>query len=133
MKIISLLNIGIFTLLSLTACSNNKLLNSDQKEDFQTVYMEIAPKLKPCSGEGITECLQVRDIEKDQNGTLIVKNVEWENFYDGIEGYQHKKNEKVILKLKKFNITEPLADGSSSRYVFDGYVIRLPNEDKSEN
>ncbi|EPF72180.1 DUF4377 domain-containing protein [Acinetobacter rudis] len=118
--------------LLLTACATSnesyESLNKSEQinTEFKTVYLEISPLVQECSGEGIYECLQVRKITIDNNGAYVAKNLEWENFYDGIEGYTHNNNESVILKLKQYEVENPPADASSVRYVLDRYIQRTP-------
>lgn len=98
--------------------------NTDKK--YQTVFMEIAPQTKECYGVEKMQCMQVREVTINAKGIIVVKNPEWTNFYEGIEGYKHKTTESVILKLKAYTIKNPPADGSNIRYVLDKYIKRTP-------
>lgn len=64
-------------------------LNETNNKEFTIVYLEVAPLTKECSGEGIYECKQVREITIDKNGSYTAKNSEWKIF---------------MMKLKDINI-----------------------------
>ncbi|WP_445115864.1 DUF4377 domain-containing protein [Acinetobacter sp. WZC-1] len=93
--------------------------------DGKTIYLEVAAHTQLCPGMAQQfECLQVREVSYDQQGHKVIKNPEWHNFYNEIEGYTHRPSEQALLKLKMYEIAHPAADGSSVRYVFDQYVER---------
>lgn len=88
------------------------------------VFMEIAAQTKPCS-HGVmrdAQCLQVREVKYDDRGLEQGKRGAYENFHGGIEGYTHTSGTRNVLRLKRFNVKNPPADGSSLAYVLDMVV-----------
>lgn len=85
----------------------------------ETVFMEVAPYTKPCvSGVQRTECLQVREVRYDRAG-LKTSVGEWQNFHGSIEGFEFQPGVRSVLRLKRYTVKNPPADGSSVAYVLD--------------
>ncbi|MFC3902712.1 META domain-containing protein [Acinetobacter marinus] len=80
-------------------------------------FLEIAPETKQCSGVGVMQCMQVREI-KYQDGKKIAVG-DWSNFYGQIEGYQHQDGIRNIVRVKRFTLKNPAADQSKYAYVHD--------------
>lgn len=85
-----------------------------------TIFLEIQPKMVPCSHPLIPDylCLQVRDIHYSEQGLKTAVG-DWYHFYDPIENYQHQGGTRVILRLKRYTLANPPADGSGYAYVHD--------------
>lgn len=91
----------------------------------ETIFLEIAPQTESCdAGVRQMQCLQVRQVKYNEQGLKSDASPAWENFYDSIEGYTHKNNERVIIRVKKYPVKNPLADASNAAYVLDLFVER---------
>lgn len=87
----------------------------------ETVFLEVAPQTRGCSHPLIpgTQCLQVRQIQFDSQGIRVGVPGEFQNFYADIEGYEHREGVRNVLRVKRYAIANPPADGASSAYVLD--------------
>jgi len=90
----------------------------------ETVFMEVDAQTKPCSHPLIKDatCLQVREVKYNDQGLEQGKRGAYENFYGNIEGYKHEPGVRNVLRLKRFQVKNPPADGSSLAYVLDMVV-----------
>lgn len=89
----------------------------------ETIFLEIAPHTKTCSaGVRQMQCLQVRPVTYDEQGLKGYTSKDWQNFYDPIEGYTHDSKQRVILRVKKYAVSNPPADASSHAYILDMVV-----------
>ncbi len=85
----------------------------------ETIFLEVAPQTKPCnSGAATTQCLQVRELKYDSAGRKSVASV-WSPLYEGIQGYTHQPGTRNVLRVKRYSVSNPPADGSSIAYVLD--------------
>jgi heat shock protein HslJ len=89
----------------------------------ETVFLEIAAETKPCNHPLVPNkrCLQVRELQYDAQG-LKTATGEWQNFYEGIEGYSHESGTRNVLRTKRFKRNPVPADASSVVYVLDMVV-----------
>lgn len=90
----------------------------------ETVFLEVAAQTKPCT-HGVmrdAQCLQTREIHYDDKGLKQGQPGAFENFYGGIEGYTHEPGVRNVLRLKRYTVANPPADGSSRAYVLDMVV-----------
>lgn len=89
----------------------------------ERVFLEVAPQRVACHHPLIPDfqCLHVREISFDGNGVKTGTG-EWQFFYQDIEGYTHEPGVRNVLRLKRFNVQDPPADGSSIAYVLDMVV-----------
>jgi len=87
----------------------------------ETVFLEVAPQTRACSHPLIPgkQCLQVRQIQFDAQGIRVGVPGEFQNFYADIEGYEHREGVRNVLRVKRYAIAHPPADGASSAYVLD--------------
>ncbi|QDQ73981.1 DUF4377 domain-containing protein [Pseudoluteimonas lycopersici] len=90
----------------------------------ERVFLEVAAHTKPCSHPLIPDiqCLQVREVMYDDKGLKVGTPGEFGNFYDSIEGYTHKDGVRNVLRVDRYDIKNPPADGSSYAYVLDMVV-----------
>ena len=90
----------------------------------ERVFLEVAAQTKPCSHPLIADmqCLQVREIRYDDNGLKIGTPGEYQHFYTPIEGYTHQAGTRNVLRVNRYTIKNPPADGSSVAYVLDMVV-----------
>jgi len=90
----------------------------------EQVFMEVDAQTKPCPHPLMKDatCLQVREVKYDDKGLEQGTRGAYENFYDNIEGYNHEPGVRNVLRLKRFQIKNPPADGSSQAYVLDMVV-----------
>ena len=87
----------------------------------ETVFWEVAAQRKPCS-HGVmanAQCLQVRPVHYSAEGIKQPASADFSPFYGEIEGYQHQPGTRNILRLKRYPVANPPADGSSLAYVLD--------------
>lgn len=90
----------------------------------ERVFMEVAAQTQPCNHPLIPnhQCLQVREIKFDENGLRVGEPGEWQPLYQDIEGYTHQPGVRNVLRLNRFQVKNPPADGSSIAYVLDMVV-----------
>lgn len=89
----------------------------------ETLFLEIAPETVPCVHPlmGDHECLKVRTVNYDSQG-LKQGHGDWQNFYERIENYEHSAGVRDVLRVKRYESTNPAADASSYDYVLDMVV-----------
>ncbi|WP_313929379.1 META and DUF4377 domain-containing protein [Pseudoxanthomonas sp.] len=122
--------------LALTTATGDKLLfagNPTADTRFgghgERVFLEVAAETKPCSHPLIPDkqCLQVREVKYDDKGLKVGTPGEFEHFYDSIEGYTHEPGVRNVLRVDRYTVKNPPADGSSNAYVLD-MVVESANE-----
>jgi hypothetical protein len=84
------------------------------------VFLEVAPQRQPCAHPLIPDlqCLRVRPRTHAENGTLAAQG-DWQPLYQEIEGYTHAPGTRNVLRVKRFTVAHPPADGASVAYVLD--------------
>ncbi|TWT19321.1 DUF4377 domain-containing protein [Luteimonas marina] len=89
----------------------------------ERVFLEVAAERVPCHHPMMPDyrCLHVREITYDDKG-IKQETGEWEYLYQDIEGYTHEPGVRNVLRLKRFEVANPPADGSSIAYVLDMVV-----------
>ena len=90
----------------------------------ETIFLEIAPQTKPCTGVAVQTCLQVREVKYAENGVKTQVDKNWSLFYDQIEGFEHNSAERQIIRVKRYEIKNPAADQSKYAYVYDMIIER---------
>lgn len=85
----------------------------------EIIFLEISPETKQCTGVAKQTCLQVREIKYADNGVKTQVDKDWTLFYDQIQGYTHNPDQRVILRVKRYEIKNPAADQSKYAYVHD--------------
>jgi len=90
----------------------------------ERIFLEVGPETKPCSHPLVPDkqCLQVREVRFDENGIRIGEPGEWQNFYDGIEGYTHQPGVRNVLRIDRYTRKDVPADASRYAYVLDMVV-----------
>jgi heat shock protein HslJ len=89
----------------------------------EIVFLEIDAQAKPCRHPLIPDkrCLQVREIQYDGQGIKRAPGA-WQNAYAEIQGYTHAPGIRNVLRVRRYTIKNPPADGSSLAYVLDMVV-----------
>lgn len=90
----------------------------------ERVFLEVAAQTKPCSHPLIPnkQCLQVREIKFDEQGLRTGEPGEWQPLFQEIEGFTHQPGTRNVVRVNRYNIANPPADGSSVAYVLDMVV-----------
>ncbi|EXB80170.1 META and DUF4377 domain-containing protein [Acinetobacter baumannii] len=92
------------------------------QSEGKTVFLEVAPETKSCTGVAPQTCLQVREVKYDDKGVKTYADKNWSLYYGQIEGFEHNPNQRVILRVKRFEVKNPAADQSSQADVLDMVV-----------
>ena len=90
----------------------------------ETIFLEVSPETKKCTGVAPQTCLQVREIKYADNGVRTQVDKDWTLFYDKIEGFTHSPDERQVIRVKRFELKNPAADQSKYAYVFDMAIER---------
>ena len=90
----------------------------------ETIFLEISPQTKQCTGVAPQTCLQVREIKYAENGVKTQVDKDWTLFYSGIEGFTHNPAERQVVRIKRYEIKNPAADQSKYAYVQDMIIER---------
>lgn len=77
-----------------------------------TRLVYIAAERKPCVGVIPQECLQIREHQDE----------DWQLFYDEIEGFEPEPGIAYRLRIKEYQLENPPADASSTKWVLDMVV-----------
>ena len=91
----------------------------------EQVFMEVAAETAPCSQPlgPDQQCLQVRERTYADNGVITSdKSAAWKPLDQDIEGYTHESGVRNVLRLKRYTVENPPADGPSVAYVLDMVV-----------
>jgi heat shock protein HslJ len=86
-----------------------------------TVFLEIAAQTVACEGSTRSDgtCLQVRERTFDQQGLLMGPASEWQTFSADIEGYQHERGIRNIVRVKRFSAASGAGGAATPIYVLD--------------
>ena len=87
----------------------------------QTTFLEVAAQPVPCNHPLIADkqCLLVRERHFDEHGLPTGTPGAWQPLYQDIEGYTHTPGIRNVLRVKRYTVDNPPADGSSVAYVLD--------------
>lgn len=117
--------------LTLTNAAGDVLLFEGEPTDAtrygsegETVFLEVAAQTQPCH-HPLTpnkQCLQVREVQFDDNGVRTGNAGEFSHFYDVIQDFQHEAGTRNVLRVKRYAIANPPADGASHAWVLDMVV-----------
>ena len=89
----------------------------------ETIFLEISPETKSCTGVAAQTCLQVREIKYNEQGLQTYIDPSWSLFYDNIEGFEHNPQSRQIIRVKRYPIKNPAADQSKYAYIHDMTVM----------
>ena len=92
------------------------------QSEGKTIFLEVAPETKPCTGVAPQTCLQVREIKYNDKGVKTYVDKNWALYYGQIEGFEHNPNQRVILRVKRFDVKNPAADQSRHADILDMVV-----------
>ncbi|SMG55000.1 META and DUF4377 domain-containing protein [Paraburkholderia susongensis] len=86
-----------------------------------TAFLEVAAQTVPCNHPLIPgkQCLLVRERHFDEHGLATGTPGEWQPLNQDIEGYTHTPGIRNVLRVKRYTVKNPPADGSSVAYVLD--------------
>ncbi|NHB58400.1 META and DUF4377 domain-containing protein [Acinetobacter shaoyimingii] len=90
----------------------------------ETIFLEVSPETKECTGVAKQTCLQVREIKYSESGVKSQVDKDWTLFYDQIEGFQHQSDERQVIRVKRYELKNPAADQSKYAYVHDMTIER---------
>lgn len=90
----------------------------------ETIFLEISPETKPCTGVAPQTCLLVREIKFNDQGVRTQVDKDWTYFYDHIDGFEHNPKERQVVRIKRYELKNPAADQSKYAYVQDMIIER---------
>lgn len=87
-------------------------------------FLEIAAQTVPCNHplQPDASCLKARELHYDANGLRDGEPGPWEIMAQSIEGYEHQPGVRHVVRVKRYTVPNPPADGSSIAYVLDMVV-----------
>ncbi|MGF6639480.1 DUF4377 domain-containing protein [Paraburkholderia sp. 35.1] len=87
----------------------------------QIAFLEVAAQSVPCNHPLMpnAQCLLVRDRFFDEQGLATGTPGPWHPLNQDIEGYTHTPGIRNVLRVKRFTVRNPPADGPSVAYVLD--------------
>lgn len=97
---------------------------TEYQSQGETMFLEVSPETKSCTGVAPQTCLQVKEIKYNEQGLKTHQDQNWSLFYDNIEGYQHTPKERQVIRVKRYTIKNPAADQSKYAYVHDMTIER---------
>lgn len=102
----------VLSLILLSACSTYTF-NLAQPH---TEIWDIAPQTRECHGLISQQCIQVKRL----------RDSEWRNFYDPIEGFLYEPGFSYRIRLAVTPIENPVADGSNRHYTLLDILQKTP-------
>ena len=85
----------------------------------ETIFLEISPEVKNCTGVAPQKCLLVREIKYNEKGLRTHIDKDWSLFYGSIENFKHRTDLQQIIRVKRYEIKNPAADQSKYAYIYD--------------
>ncbi|WP_245841429.1 DUF4377 domain-containing protein [Paraburkholderia ribeironis] len=87
----------------------------------ETAFLEVAAQTVPCNHPLIPDkqCLLVRERHFDEQGLVTGTPGAWQPLDQAIEGYTHTPGMRNVLRVKRYTVNNPPADGPSVAYVLD--------------
>lgn len=89
------------------------------------VFLEVAAQTVACRNpqDGEEQCLQVREIQFDEQGLRVGSPGEWAPFSGSIEGYQHTPGVRNVVRVNRYQPASTGADvPAPAVYVLDMVV-----------
>ncbi len=85
------------------------------------IFLEVAAQRVPCTPalQPPTTCLQVRERRFDDQGLAVGEPGPWRAFYGEIAGYIHQTGVSNVLRINRYKVPNPPADGSAYVYELD--------------
>jgi heat shock protein HslJ len=85
------------------------------------IFMEVAAHRVACSPapQPTTTCLQVRERRFDDKGLAVGEPGPWQAFSGEIVGYAHQPGVSNVLRINRYKVPQPPADGSAYIYELD--------------
>ncbi|MDO5506436.1 MAG: META and DUF4377 domain-containing protein [Pseudoxanthomonas suwonensis] len=90
----------------------------------RTVFLEVAARTEPCH-DPLTpnrQCLQVRELAYDEQGLRTGTAGELQPFHDIIQGFDHEPGVRNVLRVQRYDIANPPANGPATAWVLDTVV-----------
>ncbi|KXU85151.1 hypothetical protein CI15_22990 [Paraburkholderia monticola] len=87
----------------------------------QIAFLEVAPQSVPCNNPLMpnAQCLLVRERFFDEQGLASGAPGPWQPLNQTIEGYTHTPGIRNVVRVKRFTLKNPPADGPATAYVLD--------------
>ena len=88
----------------------------------ETLFWSVDAQTKPCAGDSSQQCLQIKPVTYDEQGTKISEGKRVE-FAGTIEGYKHNNKHDEVLRLQRYALDA--TDNSATAkhaYVFDAVI-----------
>lgn len=85
--------------------------------EARILTIEVASTRVSCRGEGLQECLQIREVGMDPAAPFALTFVP-------IEGFTHERGYRYVLRVAERTVSNPPADGSSVVYRLLSVVSR---------
>ncbi|MGA0555308.1 DUF4377 domain-containing protein [Larkinella sp. VNQ87] len=83
------------------------LLACDENIKPEIIILQVADHQVDCTGVGPQKCLLIKEGDATN----------WAYFYQQIEGFEYTAGFEYKLRVRRENVKNPPADGSSARYV----------------
>jgi heat shock protein HslJ len=103
----------------LTACGGGPIVDGEALPAGEVETIFVAPELKECEGVGPMQCMQIATSPEGP----------WELLYQEIEGFSFEPGSSYELRVRKEQVANPPADGSSLRYILEEVVSTTPATD----
>lgn len=88
----------------------------DGLTDPELLTLFVAPELSECVGVGPQTCMLVRESPGE----------DWRYFYGSIEGFEFEPGFFYELRVRRYRVGNPPADGSAFRYILLRIVSKIP-------
>lgn len=86
--------------------------------EARILTIEVASTRVSCQGEGLHECLQIREVDVDPAAPFVPT-------FAPIEGFTHEQGYRYVLRVAQRTVANPPADGSSIAYRLLRVVSRV--------
>lgn len=94
------------------------------------VFLEVAAQTVACRNPqgGEAQCLQVREIQFDEQGLKVGSPGEWAPFNGGIDGYQHTPGVRNVLRVNRYQPASTGADAPAPAVFVLDMVVESGSE-----
>ena len=85
------------------------------------IFLEVAPQKVSCNHPLMpqAQCLQVREIQFNEQGLRVGEPGPWQVFQGNIQGFTHEPGYRSVLRVKRYTRSNPPADASRYVHVLD--------------